>query len=133
AAAANAGGGGIGRTSTGVATVTIQNSVVAGNTNTVGPDIVTGASGSTVNVTNSAIGSNTGFTYGTNTANIAAGTDLKLAPLANWGGTTKTVSLLPGSPLIDAGNNALIPVGITADQRGGAFTRTSGTVDIGAL
>ena len=42
------------------------------------------------------------------------------------------MALLPGSPAIDAGNNALIPAGITTDQRG--FTRiVNGTVDIGAF
>ncbi len=30
-------------------------------------------------------------------------------PLGNYGGPTQTMALLPGSPAIDAGNNALIP------------------------
>ena len=33
-----------------------------------------------------------------------------LAPLGNYGGPTQTMALLPGSPAIDAGNNALIPI-----------------------
>jgi len=38
---------------------------------------------------------------------------------------------LPGSPALDAGNNARVPDGITTDQRG--FLRiVVGTVDIGA-
>jgi hypothetical protein len=42
------------------------------------------------------------------------------------------MALLPGSPAIDAGNNSLIPAGITTDQRG--FARiVNGTVDIGAF
>ena len=32
-----------------------------------------------------------------------------LAPLGNYGGPTQTMALLPGSPAIDAGSNALIP------------------------
>ncbi len=43
------------------------------------------------------------------------------------------MALLPGSPAIDAGNNALIPAGITTDQRGPGYARVvNGTVDIGA-
>src|SRR5205823_4139467 len=37
-------------------------------------------------------------------------------------------------PLINAGSNALVPTGVTTDQRGGAFVRISGSaVDIGSL
>ena len=55
--------------------------------------------------------------------------DPKLGPLANNGGPTLTMALLPGSPAIDAGNTALAP---TADQRG--FPRPAGVAsDIGAF
>ncbi len=58
--------------------------------------------------------------------------DPLLGPLQNNGGPTETMSLLPGSPAIDAGSNAVIPAGITTDQRG--LERTvNGTVNIGAL
>ena len=57
-----------------------------------------------------------------------------LAPLGNDGGPTQTMGLLPGSPAIDAGNNALIPSGVTTDQRGTGYPRiVNGTVDIGAF
>jgi hypothetical protein len=42
-------------------------------------------------------------------------TDPKLGPLADNGGSTLTMRLLPGSPAIDAGNNASAP---PTDQRG---------------
>ena len=42
-------------------------------------------------------------------------TDPKLGPLANNGGPTLTMALLPGSPAIDAGNTSLAPA---TDQRG---------------
>ncbi len=42
-------------------------------------------------------------------------TDSMLGPLADNGGTTRTMALLPGSPAIDHGNDAFCPV---SDQRG---------------
>ena len=49
-----------------------------------------------------------------------------------YGGPTETCELLPGSPAIDAGDNALVPSGVATDQRG--FSRiVNGTVDIGAF
>src|SRR5205823_1473934 len=46
----------------------------------------------------------------------------------------QTFALLVGSPAIDAGSNALIPAGVTTDQRGPGFPRTlNGAVDIGAF
>ena len=55
-------------------------------------------------------------------------TDPKLGPLADNGGPTFTMALLPGSPAIDAGDTAAAP---PTDQRG--FARPSGpAADIGA-
>ena len=57
-----------------------------------------------------------------------------LGALANNGGATQTMLPQPGSPLIDAGNNSLIPMGMTFDQRGAGFPRVvGGRVDIGAV
>ena len=58
-----------------------------------------------------------------------------LAPLGNYGGSTQTMPLLPGSPAIAAGNPALAVNAqgnaLTTDQRG--FARLlNGNVDIGA-
>jgi hypothetical protein len=54
-----------------------------------------------------------------------------LGTLADNGGPTQTIALLPGSPAIDTGSNAYVPAGAT-DQRG--LSRiANGTVDIGAF
>jgi hypothetical protein len=55
--------------------------------------------------------------------------DPKLGPLADNGGPTLTMALLPGSPAIDAGNTSLAP---TTDERG--FPRPAGlAADVGAF
>ena len=57
--------------------------------------------------------------------------DPLLGPLIDNGGPTETMALLPGSPAVDAGNNAL---GLDFDQRGVGFARVSGRrADIGAF
>jgi hypothetical protein len=133
-AAANTGGGGIARTTVAAGTITVTNSVIAGNTNANGPDLLTAATGSTVNVNFSAIGAAAGYTpSGTSGNNLPPATDLKLVPLAFVGGPTRSFTPAFGSPLIDAGSDALVPAGVTTDQRGGAFARTVGVVDIGAV
>ena len=64
--------------------------------------------------------------------------DPGLGPLADNGGPTQTIALLPGSPAINAGSNALAVDPTTGqplvyDQRGPGFARiANGTVDIGA-
>jgi uncharacterized repeat protein (TIGR03803 family) len=58
--------------------------------------------------------------------NIAA--DPRLASLANYGGPTQTMALLPGSPCLGAGTGA----GVSADQRGVAIPQ-NGRYDIGAF
>ncbi len=71
----------------------------------------------------------------------SGGTQIKpmLGPLANNGGPTATVALLPGSLAIDAGCNALAvdpttQTPLTTDQRGHDYLRTYGSaVDIGAF
>ena len=127
------GGGGVARLSTTVNTLTLSNSIVSNNTNATRPDITVGATGTTIAANFSAIGNTTGLTI-TGANNLAPGTNLQLGTLGNYGGTTRTLSPAAGSPLINAGSDALIPVGITTDQRGGAFARSvGGAVDIGAV
>jgi hypothetical protein len=62
------------------------------------------------------------------------GVDPELGPLQNNGGPTQTMALLPNSPAINAGDNALVPNDIWTDQRGLGYSRfVGGRVDIGAF
>jgi hypothetical protein len=61
------------------------------------------------------------------------GGDPSLGPLADNGGPTMTMALLPGSPCSNAGNPGF-PGSANFDQRGPGFARVSGgCVDIGAF
>jgi fibronectin-binding autotransporter adhesin len=55
-----------------------------------------------------------------------------LAPLAFNGGPTMTHALVPNSPAINAGSDALVDSTQVNDQRGAPFARKNGVVDIGA-
>jgi len=60
-----------------------------------------------------------------------SGSNPMLAPLGYYGGTTQTMPPLPGSPALDAGNDAAAAT-LATDQRG--YPRLSGAhVDIGAV
>jgi len=65
--------------------------------------------------------------------NCSPSASLNLGPLADNGGPTQTMALLPGSCAFDAGPSTLpLPGGVTTDQRG--FARPSGEMsDIGAF
>ena len=59
--------------------------------------------------------------------------DPRLGPLADNGGPTMTMALLPGSPCIDAGDPNFVPPP-EFDQRGSGFARVvNGRIDIGAF
>jgi hypothetical protein len=106
----------------------VRSSIVTGNAASVAPEI----SSSGVLLTESAVGDPAGFTLATGSANnLPYGTDVRLGPLADNGGPTKTHALLTGSPAIDAGSN---PGGLATDQRSYGFARTVGAgTDIGAF
>ncbi|MCA9053827.1 MAG: hypothetical protein KDA75_08315, partial [Planctomycetaceae bacterium] len=136
--------------------LTIINSIVAGNTATTNPDFSApgGTPGSLV-VRNSLIGDNEGTTLpeaqtadangnfvGQTIANLGTGrVDPLLAALAFNGGPTQTHALRPGSLALNSGNGARAtsngqPGGtaLTADQRGLPFARIAGSsVDMGAF
>ena len=97
--------------------VNVDNSIVAANSAGGGmPDIEPGTG--TFNVDYSLIGVDPGGIVGAN--NIFAAP--MLAPLALVGGPTQTHEPLPGSPVIDAGDPAIVPVPGEFDQRGAPFT-----------
>lgn len=124
-------------------TVIVGDTIIAGNSYIGDPDDPRDSgnsrdvSGNFTDAGNNLIGdrtASTGFTTSTLVGTRTNPIDPRLSPLQNNGGTTFTNALLADSPAINAGNNALIPAGITTDQRGGTFNRISqGKVDIGAL
>ena len=109
---------------------TLKNTIIAGNSTPSGTarnvlTLVGFQTGSTNNLLGA--GDSGGLTNGVNGNQLNVANAL-LAPLANYGGTTPTHALLPGSPALNVGDNASAP---TTDQRGIARPQQS-TVDIGA-
>lgn len=112
-----ANGGGIASQQGGV---TLGNTIVAGNTADDLPDVGTVFTSQGYNL----IGNNGGYDNYIPPGNPNANQDIigtnlspinpMLGPLANNGGLTKTMALLPGSPAIDKGKS----FGLTTDQRG---------------
>jgi len=84
------------------------------------------------------IGNGTGMTgifngvNGNQVGTAAKPINALLGPLTNNGGPTPTMLPLKGSPAINRGSNALIPAGLSTDQRGYARV-DDGIVDIGAV
>jgi hypothetical protein len=126
------GGGGLYDSTNGQATLTVLNSIVAGNTAATDPDIdgpVNSAQYDLIGNGSGATGlSGSGNQVGTATSPI----NPLLAPLGSYGGPTQTLALLPGSPAIAGGSTTLIPTGVTTDQRGEPLV-VGGAVDIGAF
>ncbi|MET0645318.1 MAG: tandem-95 repeat protein [Pyrinomonadaceae bacterium] len=129
-------------------TLTVRNSIIAGNGNGSTPD-VTGnftsqghnlVGAATAGNNNGGSGDQSGFTHGVNgdlVGTIASPVNALLGPLTNNGGPTQTHALLAGSPALDAGDNTLAKdannATLTTDQRGVArFAGAGLIVDIGA-
>lgn len=120
--ASNHAGGAGGGISNG-STATLKNAIVANNTAAFsGPN----CDGTITNGGNN-LDSGTSCGWGSTNGSLS-NTNPLLAPLADYGGSTQTMALLPGSPAIDGG---VCIAGITGDQRG--VTRPQGAAcDIGA-
>jgi hypothetical protein len=115
-------GGGI--SATGV--LQVHNSIVAGNeAKTSGNDLYGALTSSGYNLFGNSTGGS-GYDQ-TDLLNV----DPLLGPVADNGGPTKTMAVLPGSPAIDAGDNTGAP---EWDQRGPGYPRiVNGIIDIGAF
>jgi hypothetical protein len=96
--------------------VGLTDTIVAGNNGPEGPDDIDGFGSFGVGGSNNLIGTggSGGLFRGDNLLNVA---DPALGPLADNGGPTETMALLPGSPAIGAGVGTLA-TGVTTDQRG---------------
>jgi predicted outer membrane repeat protein len=129
---------------TGAGVMTLDHTIVAGNLRTASTRSDVSAQ---VALRYSLLGDNTGASLTNNGGNLIGTSSLPinpmLGPLTDNGGQTKTHALLPGSPAVDAGDQAAVPgVGTvpTADQREAPFTRlydgsgdSRARLDIGAF
>ena len=125
-AATASGGGGIDNVGSG--SVTLANSILSGNSSNSAADDFDGAT-----YTN-----NLGNVVGVVNGGPVNANAITLAPLASYGGPTKTLIPLPNSPAICAGLAAGIPTGLTSDQRGlpntnAGYPGYSKCVDAGAV
>jgi len=108
--------------------VAVESTIVSGNKAAAFPDI---SSTKSVAMKTSAIGSAAGFTATDLGGNLAFGLDLGLGPLDDYGGPTKSHALYAYSPCANKGSN---PAGLSFDQRGTPFSRSTGSsIDIGAF
>ena len=130
-------GGGVFSAVTG-SSASLRNTLLAQNSpaNGLGPDFYGPITSQGHNLIARNDGS-TGLTNGRNGDLVGSGAhplDPMLAPLASNGGSTSTFALLPGSPAVDAGDDALLlaPFNLNEDQRG-QLRKLGAHVDIGAF
>lgn len=119
---------------TGNANATLHNNVFADNSASSSPSVLSGGfttSSNNVFFHNLAAGVADDQT-GQGTLNFVTTATQPLGPLANNGGLTQTMLPVQGGAAICAGSMALLPGGITQDQRG--FQRVSGScIDAGSV
>lgn len=131
---ATAFGGGIVNLATVKATISMDNTVVADDVSAGYPDTADIADtddvgGSRLTGSNDLVGTGDVGTL----ASTLVGVDPQLGPLQDNGGPTWTQAIPPGSPAAGAGDPALVPSGVTYDQRGVGYARiVQGQLDIGA-
>ena len=109
---------------------TVQNTIIAGSIDSLDVDGNVNSQG------NNLIGNSSGSSGWVDSDLLNV--DPMLGPLADNGGPTETMALLPGSPAINAGNSALAVDAhgqpLQFDQRGPGFPRIVGSrVDMGAF
>jgi predicted outer membrane repeat protein len=125
-------GGGV--TSASSAHFNARNTIIAGNNAPNGPDFF----GSLSSLGHNLLGNNRDTVIapapGDKIGIPLSPINPRLGPLKNNGGPTFTHDLLPGSPALDAGDNAVTgpPLSLTTDQRG-AQRPFNAVVDIGAV
>ncbi len=105
---ANGQGGGLWLSPSYSGTMSLGNTIVARNTSPDGPDVSGGMSSRGDNLIGETDGSS-GWVRSDLKGTIASPLNPLLSPLGNYGGPTRTMALLPGSPAIDAGKNAPSP------------------------
>ncbi len=114
-------------------TLTLESTILAGNTDSGGINDINRLGSNPTNATNSLFQEDvtaTSVINGTNTANLI-GVAPQLYPLGFYGGETRSMRPQAGSPVIGAGSNSQ---GWSFDQRGLGYPRDAGgAVDIGAV
>ena len=114
-------------------TLTLANTIVAGNSSPPGqPDVIGAIKSPGHNLIGAIDTTSSGWTSTDLTGTDAKPLGPKLSPLGHYGGPTQSQFPQPGSPVLGAGSVALVPPGVITDQRG--FARiVGGKVDIGAV
>ena len=114
--------------SNGTGTITLTDTIVAGNTSGNAAADIGGMAPQDVTGTYNLVGTGGSGGLTNDGTNVLDVSDPGLAALGGYGGSTQTIALLPGSPAIGAGTAVS---GVTTDQRGQLLD--SPTPDIGAF